>query len=235
MARISVIQPLGHTALPPYGPTRGMLEGLQLLQRMAPTRVDEVFLRTHKVAPGNEYKVVGALRYLGLIDEQGRPTDQCRLLRTRGPAFKLALQGIIKNAYRDLFESTDLSHDPRDQVYNYFVTKLGLGPEMATKAARFFISLCQWAEIEMGEDPPRRRGRRPGSTASATGPRPTRRSTQRTTARSEEPGAPTAVPTVQAPFVFALTPEMARLSEEELASLFRKVTSALRRAFPGAA
>jgi hypothetical protein len=235
MARISVIQPLGHTALPPYGPTRGMLEGLQLLQRMAPPRVDEVFLRTHKVAPGNEYKVVGALRFLGLIDEQGRPTDQCRLLRTRGPAFKLALQGIIKNAYRDLFESTDLSHDPRDQVYNYFVTKLGLGPEMATKAARFFIRLCLWGEIVWGVAPPRRRGRRPGSTVTTTGPRTTRRTAPKAAARSEEPGAPAALPTVQAPFVFALTPEMARLSEEELANLFRKVSSALRRAFPGAA
>ena len=212
---------------PPYGPTRGMLEGLQLLQRTSPSRVDEGYLRQHGVGPGNEYKVIGALRFLGLIDERGEPTEQCRLLRTRGPAFTLALQGIVRAAYQDLFNTLDPSRATRDQIYNYFVTRLGMGPEMATKSARFFMGLCQWAEIEVEPETPRRRGRKPGL------------STPRSAVRSRSTGQPrgdvtpdAAPPSFRAPFVFALTSDLGSMSEEDLAQLFRKVGGALQRAFP---
>src|SRR5262245_29355248 len=79
---------------PPYGPARGMLEGLRLLQRTSPNVVDQELLRSQGIARGNEYKVVGALRYLGLIDEDGRPTDRARLLKARGPLLTLNLQQI---------------------------------------------------------------------------------------------------------------------------------------------
>jgi hypothetical protein len=219
----------GRRVPPPYGPTRGMLEGLQLLQRTSPSRVDEAYLRQHGVAPGNEYKVIGALRFLGLIDERGEPTEKCRLLRTRGPAFTLALQGIIRSAYQDLFDTLDPSGATRDQIYNYFVTRLGMGPEMATKSARFFMGLCQWAEIEVEPEAPRRRGRRPGVTTTRTSLRP------RPALRERTDLAPAAAPpTFRAPFVFALTSDLGNLSEEQLAELFRKVGGALQRAFPEA-
>ena len=228
MAATPILTP-GRRVPPPYGPTRGMLEGLQLLQRTSPSRVDEAYLRQHGVAPGNEYKVIGALRFLGLIDERGEPTEKCRLLRTRGPAFTLALQGIIRAAYQDLFDTLDPSRATRDQIYNYFVTRLGMGSEMATKSARFFMGLCQWAEIEVEPESPRRRGRRPGVTTSRNNVRP--RMTLRERSDISLAGTP---PAFRAPFVFALTSDLGSLSEEELADLFRKVGGALQRAFPEA-
>lgn len=229
MAVISTVTP-GRRVPPPYGPTRGMLEGLQLLQRTSPSRVDEGYLRQHGVAPGNEYKVIGALRFLGLIDERGEPTEQCRLLRTRGPAFTLALQQIIRAAYQDLFNTLDPSRATRDQIYNYFVTRLGMGPEMATKSARFFMGLCQWAEIEVEPEAPRRRGRKPGISA----PRNNARSRLAGQVRSDISTGTTTPPSFRAPFVFALTSDLGSMSEDDLAQLFRKVGGALQRAFPEA-
>ena len=137
-------------SLPPYGPAKGMIQGLELLQRSNPARVDEALLRVHGIAPHNEYKVVGALRYLGVIDEHGVPTAKSRLLKTRGAAFKLHLQDIIRTAYADLFASIPAGEATREKIYNYFVTEVGLAGEMATKASRFFIEICRLAEINLG-------------------------------------------------------------------------------------
>ena len=115
---------------PPYGPATGMMQGIALLRRTAPARVDTDFLRSHGVAPGNEYKVVGALRFLGIIDEKGHPTDRSRLLKTRGAAATLALQDIVRGAYRGLFSRFSPREATRDAIHNYFITELGLGAEM---------------------------------------------------------------------------------------------------------
>src|SRR3989304_1383343 len=132
---------------PPYGPARGMLEGLRLLQKTTPARVDAAFLRTHNIAPGNEYKVVGSLRFLGLVDEEGSPTDTSRLLKTRGPAQTQGLQQIVRAAYGELLSSMDLAQATKEEIYNHFITEAGVGPEMAAKTTRFFIDLCLEAGI----------------------------------------------------------------------------------------
>ena len=152
----------GRGLIPPYGPTRGTLQSLQLLRRTTPSRIDSDFLRVNKLAPGNEYKVVGALRFLGLIDDDGRLTDSSRLLKTKGATYTLALQDIVRNAYSGVFHGLKPKDITRDGIYNYFVTEGGLGAEMATKATRFLIRLCRLAEIEIAPDAaqPTPRGKR---------------------------------------------------------------------------
>lgn len=245
---------------PPYGPTSGMLQGLTLLQKANITRVDEDVLREHGVAPGNEYKVIGALRFLGLLDEQGRPTERSRQLRTRGATFSHALQALIAQAYGRLFAALDLRDATKDEVYNYFVTQEGLGMEMAQKATRFLVGLCQLADMELspaleassrGRPSALARGgsQRPTRRASATAPRaPTRRrdadrgepppSGSLRPAEETAPAPPAREPWHMAatgcgggvPVILALTPQTADLSEDDLARLFRKMLAAYRRA-----
>jgi len=206
--------------IPPYGPTRGTLQSLQLLRRTTPARIDSDFLRVNKIAPGNEYKVVGALRFLQLIDDDGRPTENSRLLKTKGATYTLALQEIVRNAYAGVFQTLKPSEVTRDAIYNYFVTDGGLGAEMATKATRFLIKLCRQAEIEVAPDAsqPAPRGRRRT--------RPQRQPYRQThiealPLQEGQPGFPAL------PFVLALTPETAEMDVDKLAELFRKVRNAL--------
>lgn len=228
---------------PPYGPTQGTIEALQLLQRQSPARVDESFLRAQGIAPGNEYKVVGALRFLQLIEEDGRPTEKAHLLKTRGGAFTLNLQEIVREAYGDLFREIRPREATQEAVYNFFVARLRLGGEMATKATRFFISLSRWAGLALPEEPPLRRGAgrvAAGAAASpnarslstATSPlvrgnasgraRPSRAA--RTEVASPSPAPPAGRTAL--PFMLAITPETAQLDEDELVDLFRKIRRA---------
>lgn len=236
---------------PPYGPTSGMLQGLTLLQKANITRVDEELLREHSVAPGNEYKVVGALRFLGLLDEQGRPTERSRQLRTRGTTFSLALQDIIHDAYAELFKALDVRRASKDDIYNYFVTQEGLGREMSQKATRFLVGLCQLAGLELSpmlEASARRKAPAAPARSAAPGkvrraaPAPRRSAFNGAEARGsrgmeshEEPvaafdGWPVAGAGSGMPVILALTPQTADLSEDDLVRLFRKMLSAYRRA-----
>ena len=213
---------------PPYGPAEGMMQGLQLLQRSSPPTVDVTYLKANRVAPGNEYKVVGALKFLGLLDNEGRPTESSRLLKTRGPTFTSALQSIVKKAYERLFRQVEPREATRERIYNYFVTEAGLGTEMAAKATRFLIGLCRLAEIELGSTSA-------GAREAEASPTMARSSAR---GRSPRPRASPATPsqppyplTTTFPLVFAITPETAEMDVEQLTELFRKMKVALERSF----
>lgn len=210
---------------PPYGPAKGMLEGLRLLQRTSPSIVDQELLRSQGIARGNEYKVIGALRYLGLIDEEGRPTERARLLKARGAVQLLNLQQIVREAYPTLFRKLDLRSATRDDVYNHFLADLGLQPEMAAKATRFFLELARAAGFQVGVD--RAEGhdervtdlRRPSDLAGASRrPRPNQaRPAPVELARNDSPT-----------FSIVLPSETVAMSEEELASFLGRLIRAWR-------
>ncbi|MDO8689546.1 MAG: DUF5343 domain-containing protein [Dehalococcoidia bacterium] len=211
---------------PPYGPTQGTIEALQLLQKQSPARVDESFLRAQRIAPRNEYKVVGALRFLGLIGDDGRPTEKAHLLKTRGGAFTLNLQDIVRDAYADLFKEIRPRDATREAIYNHFVTRVRLGGEMAIKATRFFQSLCRWAGIAVPEEAPVRRGAAGGVGRLAAPERARAPRVSRKNAVATAPAAAASVEGLGLPFMLAITPETARLGEDELVDLFRKIRRA---------
>ncbi len=220
----------GRGLIPPYGPSRGMLQALHLLRRTTPPRIDSDYLRVNKIAPGNEYKVVGALRFLNLIDDEGRPTDNSRLLKTKGATYTLALQEIVKKAYSGVFRGLKPTEITREGIYNYFVTEGGMGAEMATKAARFLVKLCRLAEIELAPESPGTASR--GKRRAKTQPQPYSRPQAGVAPADYVLQSPTPVILSQFPMVLALTPEMASMSVEQLTELFRKMRLALEQSAP---
>jgi hypothetical protein len=203
-----------------------MLEGLRLLQRTSPSIVDQELLRANGIARGNEYKVVGALRYLGLVDEDGRPTERARLLKARGAVQTLNLQQIVREAYPTLFRKLDLRSATRDDIYNHFLADLGLQPEMAAKATRFFLELARAAGFQVGVDRTDTHDervidlRRTSEAAASRRPRATQpRPAPIEVARSDAPSLSIVLPS-----------ETVSMSEEELAGFFRRVLRAWRAA-----
>ncbi|MCL0078746.1 DUF5343 domain-containing protein [Dehalococcoidia bacterium] len=213
----------------PYGPTRGMLQALQLMRKSTPPKVDGNLLRRNQIAPGNEYKVVGALKFLGIIDDEGRPTEKSRLLKTKGPSFTSALRNIIRSAYKNLFQRLNGGAYTAEDIYNYFVTDEDLTPEMATKTTRFFIQLCQLAEIDLGLTAAERKK------SGSNGHRKQGKGQYSQTCPGPGPGIGVC-PMIETgnlnhiPLVLALTPEMASMDSEQLAEFFKKLKTALAKA-----
>ncbi len=202
----------------PYGPTKGMMQALQLMRKSTPSKIDGNYLRMNKVAPGNEYKVIGALRFLGIIDDEGKPTEKSQLLKTKGVAFTAALQEIVKNAYKDFFQQFEGTKCAHEDIYNHFITVNCLGPEMAAKTTRFFVQLCHMAEIDLGIYS------RDRTSAVARKGSGTNRKTKAEQVMQVQ-GTGNGIP-----LILALTPEMAAMDTEELAQFFMKLKKALARA-----
>lgn len=199
--------------VPPYGPAQGMIQGLDLLRRTEPALVDVDYLRNNGVAPGNEYKVVGALKFLGLIDGKGAPTEKARLIRVRGMAFTENLRKIIREAYGELHQQLDISKST-DEVYNYFVLRARLKPEMARKATRFFVQLCQLADLSITDSKVNEEEKKPIQ-------RPQGKKKRR---------SPTVSTGSQLVFnlTLAVDPALARMEEADLAILVRKIMNVAR-------
>lgn len=204
----------------PYGPTKGMMQALQLMCRTTPPKVDGNFLRLNKIAPGNEYKVIGALRFLGIIDDEGRPTDQSRFLKTKGATFTVALQQIVRNAYKNVFASLDGHKCSHEDVYNHFVVESGLAPEMAAKTTRFFIQLCQMAEIDLGLT-----HKEKAVTEPKKAPNGSRKHDVGQCPALAGPMMHMKSPS-QFPLFLALTPEMAAMDTEQLTEFLKKLKTA---------
>ena len=206
----------------PYGPTKGMLQALQLMRKSTPHRVDGNFLRLNKIAPGNEYKVVGALRFLGIIDDEGRPTERSRVLKTKGSTFVAALQDIIRNAYKSLFQHIGGNGHSQEDIYNYFITTEGLGPEMASKTTRFFVQLCQMAEIDLGFNS----GRERIPDTSKRGRNGCHKDYMEHHPHNGSGATVTAGALNGFPIILAITPAMASMETDELAEFLKKLKTA---------
>ena len=228
----------GKVLLPPYGPVSGMLQGLALLQKGSVARVNEELLRASRIAPGNEYKVIGALKFLGVIDDNGTPTEKGRAFRTKGPVYALALQEAVKRSYEKVFSRVDIEQATKDDLYNHFIMDWSIGPEMATKASRFFIELCRMGNIPISaplSSGSRRKGTRSAYSLTATGKRrqgvpKAKRDAITKTSNTTVPVPGNSYSGQYPPIILALTPDTAKMNEDELVELFKKMVSAFKRA-----
>ena len=88
---------------------------------------------------------------------------------------------------------------------------------MASKTARFFVQLCQLAEIDLGFN-----GREKPSNGSKRG---------QNGHRKQDAGQMVAVgASGQIPFVLTITPEMAAMDTDQLAEFFKKIKTAIAKA-----
>lgn len=94
-------------------------------------------------APG---ALQSTLKFLGLIDDEYKPTDKFKKIQAEGDLFKKNLKEIISSAYADLFGKHPLEHATYEGVVNYF--KEVYSSASGRKMAKSFGVLCQYAGIE---------------------------------------------------------------------------------------
>lgn len=116
----------------------------------APDVVDAKLIKTYGIK-SDPYHVISALRFLGLIDEDGQPTDKYPKIQASGAQFAENLEHIVREAYSDLFAKVPVETTAtREDVENY--VRLHGTPSLASKVATLFIALCQEAGIELSPE-----------------------------------------------------------------------------------
>lgn len=110
-----------------------------------PKKVDTGLLLDYGVAKGNVFAMMSTLKFLGLVDNEGKPTPAFGSLQVMGDEFVSNLREVINTAYADLFARLDVSRDSREHIRNYF--SRNYSPSQSNKATILFLDLCKEAGI----------------------------------------------------------------------------------------
>lgn len=134
----------------PYASVKAMSQFFRTVRGInPPDRVDAKFLRIHGIGPRNEWSVVHAVRFLGLVDDEGIPTENFTSIQVKGAAFQDNLKTLIGAAYADLFNTFGALPEDKQKLQNFFVENYS--PATAKKATVCFIGLCREAGMELPE------------------------------------------------------------------------------------
>lgn len=131
----------------PYAPV-GALNGFlsSIRNGRPPARVDVAYVKSHSLARANEWALLSALKFLGIIDPRGYPTSIFRQLQGAQDGVRQALSHLVNGAYQPAFEA-GAARMTQAQLRAWFAENSS--PSQAANAARFFREVCHLAGIDL--------------------------------------------------------------------------------------
>jgi hypothetical protein len=132
--------------LPPYISYRTFENFIGRLEQQIPARIDRSYWgETLSGSTGTQ--LMAALHFLNLVDNNGRPTNQLKLVASaRGEHKSAALREITWDAYDFVLQSSlDLQNATYAQLEEVFHDNFQLTSEVGRKCIKFFISLASSA------------------------------------------------------------------------------------------
>jgi hypothetical protein len=123
---------------------------LAVIQRQNPTIIDSSFLS--QIAPSNEGKLLSQLKFLGVVDDQGKPTKVLPLLNMVGDEQRRAFQEIVKESYKDLLLEVKVDKAVPDDLVNFFIRKYAFTRDKGINAAKFFLYLTEKGGISVSNE-----------------------------------------------------------------------------------
>ena len=96
----------------------------------------------------NDRTILPTLRFLGLIDEAGTPTQAWQELRNR-ENYPRVMASLVREAYADLFKAFEDANALSDKELNNFFTANSKSPERIVQAmVSVFKMLCSLSDFE---------------------------------------------------------------------------------------
>src|SRR3990172_4249030 len=129
--------------LPPYISYRTFDNFIGRLQQQVPARIDRSYWgETLSGSTGTQ--LMSALRFLNLVDANGKPTNELKMVAAaRGEDRPAALREITFEAYSFVLQSSlDLQNATYAQLEEVFHDNFQLTPDVGRKCIKFFISLA---------------------------------------------------------------------------------------------
>lgn len=165
----------------PYAPPSNVTAVLSRLRsRNMPERIDNEYLRAAGVPEGSVARTMTALNFLGLVKDNA-PTGALRTIATStDEEYRETLAGLIREAYRDVFDVVDPGQDSQDRIVNVF--KRYVPASQRERMVVFYLGMCREAGIPT-MDIPRQRSSSVSGGARAT------RSATRGASRQAAPSA----------------------------------------------
>ena len=204
----------------PYAATANVIAVLERARtRNLPDKITNDFLKIAQIGEAVFGRVMFALQFLGLIRDDGTPSDKLRAMASAPePEFRELLAATVREAYAPEFASVDPGEDSQAQVTGAF--QRYLPKSQIDRMVMLFLGLCREAGIPVRDVPRDRKMQLASSPRKVTvRVRPSHAPTSRDAHDQARPAATTS-PEV----LFGFTQEdVANLSEAD----FNEVWSAL--------
>lgn len=95
----------------------------------------------------NDRKMLNVLKFVGFMDDSGKPTELWK--RYRGKDHKVVLADGVREGYSELFRYyPNACIRSQEDLQNYFGTKTSSGMQVLSKMARTFLVLCSLSDFE---------------------------------------------------------------------------------------
>lgn len=164
-------------SVPPYLPYKTFVNYIDSLKQGVPSRIDRSTMGS--IAGGVQTNLLSALRYLGLIQEHGTPTERLyQFVKSEGADRQGLLREMLCSAYGFLWANGfDLSN-ATGATFDERFKSVATG-DTARKAEAFFLAAAKDADMPIsrfitarGARGPRIRQRRPGAQNGSNGKAP---------------------------------------------------------------
>ncbi len=134
----------------PYTQVTGKLKSFfeKIGQIGKPDTVDKKWLASIGMKGSNDPSIVPVLKFIGFVDQSGKPTGRWTSYRDKSRAGKVLAEGILEG-YEDLFQTYPDAHRQSDEALkSYFSTKTAAGSQVVSKTVTTFKNLCDLAEFD---------------------------------------------------------------------------------------
>ena len=123
---------------------KGMQEFMDFVKdpMWKPSPIDVSLMKKLGMSKGKEDLAVKALRFLGIIDNAGVPTEEFDNLKRD---YQPTLRRLVQEKYSELLSFFPLAKINQARLVSYF----GQPVETAEYQAKFFVWLCEEAGIEL--------------------------------------------------------------------------------------
>ena len=137
---------------PPYGNVTWYRKFFELLRTRSFDKFDKEIIELNIVKRANATMLFNGLRFLGLVEDDGKVTGKFESLRRKGDEFQQNLEQVVKEAYSHLFSKVVVSKAKPQTLFNYFAEYYKYGEKTATLSSKIFTYLCQEAGIELSPE-----------------------------------------------------------------------------------
>ena len=170
----------------PYAPVKNVTDAItRKRDRGLPSPVTNEVLESIGIPPGNSPRTLQALKFLGLLDDEGIQTESMeRLARASSSEYEQVLGTIVRSAYSSVFTIVDPSQDNETAVNDAF--RHFAPPAQRERMVTLFLGLCREAGIVEGQATRRRTGDRRRSTPANPRTRPNSSTSNAYTNQAEE-------------------------------------------------
>ena len=140
----------GRKHLPPYVSYRTFHNFIERLQQRMPSRIDRSYWGDI-LSGSTGTQLMAALRFLNLIDANGKPMESLKpLVSARGEQRAKLLQGIAGDAFAFVLKSSiDLESATYSQLVEVFRNTFQVTDDVSRKCVKFFIALANDAGMDV--------------------------------------------------------------------------------------